>query len=82
MLTSTVSFAPTANWSVLWSTAFDIEQGRFNDHSVSFERDLHEWQASFSFLQSTTGNWAFNFIVSLRANPDLHFDYDQRSQGP
>ncbi len=79
MIQTSLSFDPTANWSADWSTSYDVEEGRFNDHIVRLTRDLHEWQATFGFRQTATGNWAFHFDVSLRANRDLRFDYEQRS---
>jgi hypothetical protein len=79
MLQGQFSFAPSANWTVDWSTSYDIELRTFNDHVVSLRRDLHEWEARFGFLQTATGNWSFQFEVALRANQDLRFDYRQRS---
>jgi hypothetical protein len=79
MLSSTLQLQPTDNWSLSWQTAYDIEQGSFADHSIRLTRDLHEWQANFDFLQTATGNWSFRFEVSLLANRDLKFDYDQQN---
>ncbi len=79
MISASMSFAPTQNWTAQWSTSYDVEAGRFNDQRVRLQRDLHEWQASFGFFQTPTGNWSFTFEISLRANQDLHFDYEQRS---
>jgi hypothetical protein len=79
MLTGTLQLEPTDNWSLSWQTAYDIERGAFNDHSIRLTRDLHEWQANFDFLQTATGNWSFRFEVSLLANRDLKFDYDQQN---
>jgi hypothetical protein len=79
MLTSTFQLEPTDHWSLSWQTAYDIERGAFNDHSIRLTRDLHEWQANFDFLQTATGNWSFRFEVSLLANRDLKFDYDQQN---
>jgi hypothetical protein len=79
MLSASLSFAPTEHWSVRWNTSYDLEARRFNDHVVQLIRDLHEWEASFGFVQTATGNWSFSFEVSLRANQDLRFDYEQRS---
>ncbi|MEX2529770.1 MAG: putative LPS assembly protein LptD [Gemmatimonadota bacterium] len=79
MLQWTFSFAPTANWGANWRSSYDLEANRFNDHMVTLRRDLHEWEASFGFRQTTTGNWSFQFEVSLRANRDLRFDHEQRS---
>jgi hypothetical protein len=79
MLQGQFSFAPSENWTVDWSTSYDIELRTFNDHVVSLRRDLHEWEARFGFVQTATGNWSFQFEVALRANQDLRFDYRQRS---
>lgn len=76
-----VSFRPTQAWDVRWNTSYDMSGGGFNQHSVSLTRDLHEWEATFDFVQTITGNWSFRFNVSLVANRDLKFDYEQRSQG-
>lgn len=79
MLSGTVRLEPTRNWSVSWRTAYDLEVGAFNDHSIRLTRDLHRWQANFDFLQTATGNWSFRFEVSLLDNRDLKFDYNQRN---
>ncbi|MGE0160061.1 MAG: LPS-assembly protein LptD [Gemmatimonadales bacterium] len=79
MLTSTLQLEPTDNWSLSWQTAYDIERSAFADHSIRLTRDLHEWEAHFDFLQTATGNWSFRFEVSLLANRDLKFDYDQQN---
>jgi len=82
MLQAALRFQPTLKWSVNWRTSYDVEARAFNDHVVSLQRDLHRWNADFSFRQTATGNWSFMFEVSLRDNRDLHFDYEQRSRLP
>lgn len=79
-LGANLSFRPTEAWDVRWQTSYDITGGGFNQHMVSLTRDLHEWEATFDFVQTVTGNWSFRFNVSLVANRDLKFDYEQRSQ--
>ncbi len=79
MITGSVQLQPTDAWGLSWQTAYDLEKGSFNDHSIRLTRDLHEWQANFDFLQTATGNWSFRFEVSLIANRDLKFDYDQQN---
>ncbi|MGD8601861.1 MAG: putative LPS assembly protein LptD [Gemmatimonadota bacterium] len=79
MLTGSVRLQPTEKWALSWRTAYDIERGQFNDHSIRLTRDLHRWQANFDFLQTATGNWSFRFEVSLMDNRDLKFDYDQQN---
>ena len=46
---------------------------------MSLQRDLHDWRAVFAFTQAPNGNFAFNFFIALKAQPDLKFDYDRRS---
>ncbi|MCH2460181.1 MAG: hypothetical protein MK239_03955 [Gemmatimonadetes bacterium] len=79
MITGTVRLQPTELWELSWRTAYDLEMGAFNDHSIRLTRDLHRWQANFDFLQTATGNWSFRFEVSLMDNRDLKFDYDQQN---
>ncbi len=81
MLQGNLSFQPTENWSVSWRTSYDAAAGIFNDHVISLQRDLHRWEADFSFQQTATGNWSFMFEVALSDNRDLHFDYEQRTGG-
>ena len=80
MLQGSLRFQPTDKWSVNWRTSYDVEARAFNDHVVSLQRDLHRWDADFSFRQTATGNWSFLFEVSLSDNRDLHFDYEQRTE--
>ena len=70
---------PTEKWSLTWGTSYDIDVGSFTDHRVRLTRDLHRWNANFDFMQTATGNWTFNFQVSLTDNRDLKFDYNQRN---
>jgi hypothetical protein len=79
MVSASLSFQPTVNWDATWQTTYDVEENRFNDHILQLRRDLHEWEASFGFRQTASGNWSFQFDVSLRANRDLRFDYEQRN---
>ena len=79
MIQGTLTLKPTANWNLSWRTSYDVERGHFNDHMLRLTRDLHRWQANFDFRQTATGNWSFQFEVSLIDNRDLKFDYNQRN---
>jgi hypothetical protein len=46
---------------------------------VRLDRDLHDWRATFSFVQSPNGNFLFNFFIQLIDQPDIKFEYDQRN---
>ena len=70
-------FGLTENWAVSWSTQYDFVRHQFAQHIVTLQRDLHDWRAVFAFTQSPNGNFAFNFFIALKAEPDLKFDYNK-----
>ncbi len=72
-------FDPTRNWSLSWSTQYNLTTKEFGQHVVRLERDLHRWRATFQFLKSPNGNFAFNFFISLLDQPDIKFQYDQQT---
>ncbi|CAN5340091.1 hypothetical protein BH09GEM1_BH09GEM1_46490 [soil metagenome] len=74
-LGSSVSFNLTPHWAAAWQTQYDFEAHNFASQIVSLQRDLHDWRAIFAFTQSPNGSFAFSFNVSLKAEPELKFDY-------
>jgi Tat protein translocase TatC len=74
-----LAFSPTRNWSATWVTTYDLDTRQFGQHVVSLQRDLHRWHASFVFVKTATGNFSFSFNIALTDQPDIKFDYDQRS---
>lgn len=78
-LNGQTSFNITPKWSASWGTSYDLERDKFGLHQVSLQRELHDWRAIFAFTQSPTGAFAFNFFISLNAQPDIKFDYNRRS---
>jgi len=74
-----MSFKPTEKWQANWSTAYDLVTQQFGQHVVRLERDLHRWHASFAFVKSANGNFAFTFYVSLLDQPDIKFNYEQQT---
>ena len=74
-LASNLNFNVTQHWAASWQTTYDFERHNFASQIVSLQRDLHDWRAIFAFTQSPTGSFAFNFLISLKAEPDLKFDY-------
>jgi lipopolysaccharide assembly outer membrane protein LptD (OstA) len=73
------SFNLTPKWSASWSTNYDVERREFGSQTVSLQRDLHDWRAAFGFTQAPNGNFAFTFNISLKAEPDVKFDYNRSS---
>jgi hypothetical protein len=74
-----LGFNLTPRWSVTWNTNYDAQRHEFAMHTVGLQRDLHDWRAIFGFTQSPNGNFAFNFSIGLKAQPDLKFDYARNS---
>jgi hypothetical protein len=79
MVTTNVSFQPTAQWNLSWNTGYSFSNKEFTDHILTLTRQMHDWDANFNFVKAQNGNFSFVFNVALRANPDLKFDYSQRS---
>jgi len=74
-----LSFSPTRNWTANWSTQYDLVTRQFAYHSLSLQRDLRRWHASFSFNKTAAGNFSFSFNITLTDQPDIKFDYDQNT---
>jgi hypothetical protein len=81
-LESHMSFNITPKWSGTWGTNYDFKARQFGSHSVALQRQLHDWNAVFSFNQAQNGNFAFSFFIALTAQPDLKFDYDKQTYRP
>lgn len=81
-LRGNLAFHITPRWSMQWTTGYDFELHQFSDHVVSLQRDMHDWRAIFAFTQAPNGNFAFNFYISLIAEPNLKFNYDRRTYRP
>jgi hypothetical protein len=81
-LRGSFTFNLTPNWAVQWGTGYDFQRSEFSDHTVTLQRDLHDWRAIFAFTQAPNGNFAFNFFIALKAAPDIKFDYNRRTYRP
>ncbi|MCZ6917594.1 MAG: putative LPS assembly protein LptD [Gemmatimonadetes bacterium] len=76
---ATMSFSPTRNWSLQWTTDYNLTTKEFGSNALRFERDLQRWRATFAFVQAPNGNFAFNFFVQLIDLTEIKFNYDQRT---
>ena len=75
----TMSFSPTRNWQLQWTTDYNLTTKEFGSNSLRFERDLRRWRATFAFVQAPNGNFAFNFFIQLLDLTEVKFNYDQRT---
>ena len=78
-LNTTLNFQPTAKWRATWSTQYDFVTEQFGEHIVRLERDLNRWHATFAFVKSPNGNFAFAFSIALLDAPEIKFDYEQQT---
>lgn len=76
-----MAFSLTPKWAVTWNTQYSVADHEFAGHRLTFKRDLHRWQANFSFYQTPTGNSAFELYVELIDNPDLKVNYRDYNLG-
>jgi hypothetical protein len=74
-LGSNLTMNITDHWAASWQTQYDWVGHDFASQIVSLQRDLHDWRAIFAFTQSPNGSFSFNFLISLKAEPQLKFDY-------
>ena len=81
-LRANFTFGVTPSWAVEWGTGYDFERHQFADHTVTLQRDMHDWRAVFGFTQAVNGNFAFTFFISLKAQPDIKYDYHRSTYRP
>ncbi len=74
-----LSFGLTPKWSTSMSAMYDMTRRDFSSLQIGLNRELHDWNAVFSFSRIPNGNFSFNFFISLKANADIKFDYDRRA---
>ena len=74
-LNANTSFNLTNKWAAQWTTDYDVEAKRFNSQLVSLRRELHDWDLVFGFTKTPYGSFSFTAFISLRAQPELKFDY-------
>ncbi|MBI4420058.1 MAG: twin-arginine translocase subunit TatC [Gemmatimonadetes bacterium] len=74
-----VAFSPSPGWTVSWDTQYNFTTKEFGQHLLKLDRDLRRWHATFAFVKAPNGNFAFDFFITLLDQPDIKFQYDQRT---
>jgi hypothetical protein len=78
-VTASMTFNITPKWAAQWATQYDVTRARFASQQIGLQREMHDWNAVFSFLQAPNGNFSFNFFIALKAQPELKFNYDRQT---
>lgn len=63
---SNVELQLTKNWRIGYRLRYDIESGEVADQRISFYRDLHCWEAQFTWNPSGIGQ-GFYFRINIKA---------------
>ncbi|HET7622603.1 MAG TPA: putative LPS assembly protein LptD [Gemmatimonadaceae bacterium] len=74
-LRGNLAFNLTPRWAMRWTTGYDFQRHEFSDQELVLQRDMHDWRANIAFSRAPTGNFMFSFFISLKAEPDLKFDF-------
>ncbi|MBN2620685.1 LPS-assembly protein LptD [candidate division WOR-3 bacterium] len=61
---------PTPRWTITYGARYDWEQREFVDYAFSLRRDLHCWEALFSFNQ-LADDWRYDFQVRIKSIPEV-----------
>ena len=71
-----MDFNITERWAASWQTTYDFEHRNFASQVVSLQRDLYVTGGRSSPSPSRPGQLRLQFfLISLKAEPDLKFDY-------
>jgi hypothetical protein len=76
------NFHITPKWAAQWNTTYDFRAAEFASQQVTLIRELHDWRTNFAFTKAQNGNFSFMFFISLIAQPDLRFNYNQHTYRP
>jgi lipopolysaccharide assembly outer membrane protein LptD (OstA) len=72
-LTGTFDVNLTRSWTLNYRNAYSFKNHQFTYQRVELQRDLHCWQASFSY-DVTDVRQEFYFRISVKALPDIKFE--------
>jgi hypothetical protein len=78
-LSANTAFNITPKWSASWGTLYNFQDKQFASHTVTLQRELHDWRSIFGFTRAPNGNFAFSFFIALNAQPDLKFNFDRQT---
>ncbi len=72
-LNTNASVQITKNWSVTYSSTWDLTAHKVSGESIGLRRDLHCWEAQFSRNQLGTDT-SFYFRINAKAMPDVKYE--------
>lgn len=76
-LTATLKLRLTKNWDVTYRNYYNLTDKKTRTQTLDVKRDLHCWQASFSWTSRENGTWNYYFIVSIKKLPDVKVEHKE-----
>ena len=64
---------PTPNWRVQTEFYYDIRQHEMADWSIRIHRELHCWEADFSWIPAGPRS-GYYFRINVKSLPDVKFE--------
>jgi hypothetical protein len=72
-LTLNSEFNLTQNWKVSFSQYYNIKTGEVTERRLSFYRDLHCWEATFTWIPNGSLR-GYYFRINVKSLPDIKFE--------
>lgn len=70
-----ISLDPTDNWTLTYSARWDLEKRCMVNQSLSLYRDMHCWEAFFSWQKFGT-RWTYSFTIRIKDIHDIRIKRD------
>ena len=67
-----ISGSLTRHWRLRYSAVWDLSRGELVDQSLTLDRDLHCWAATFRW-QRFGDSYTYDFKIWIKAMPDISF---------
>lgn len=72
-LTMSLSHNLTENWYITYSNYYDIIEKRTTLQKASIVRDLHCWEAKFTWSRQGS-QWRYDLLINIKKLPDFKFE--------
>ena len=65
----------TKKWDVSYNTLYDLSDKKSVSQGLMIIRDLHCWEARFTWTSFSSGAWNYYFIVNVKQLPDVKIEH-------
>lgn len=67
----------TTNWSLNYHVDYDFSEQKVRSQGLQINRDLHCWEANFTWNSSFSGAWNYYFVVRIKELPDIKVEHKE-----